>query len=489
VRSYDAIVVGAGPAGSVTAYRLASAGASVLLLDKARFPRDKPCGGGVTIRALKQLPFGIDPVVEAVVDRFELRLRHRRGFSRRAPAPLALMTQRRRLDAYLVEQAVAAGAEFRDGVRVARVAQGEVDGDTAVVVIGADGANGVTARSLGLRTDREHGVALEGNLANEAVDAERFAHRLVLEFGTVPGGYGWVFPKGDHVNVGVGGWETEGPRLREHLARLCEAHGLDVSALTQVRGHRLPLRRQGAALAEARVALVGDAAGLVDPLSGDGMYEAFLSANLAARHALELLAGERESFDDYAAELEERLAPLVRASWGAKLALDHFPRLTFNVARAPFLWDLVVRLMRGDVAAPREASGPVKIPLNVLKRIAKAATVVSVLAALLAGAAGGATGLRIRVLAETPTPPAGSAWAYYVRVSSAGKSWSGLVDIDVATAKGKRIDFVGRYTFARARLGSYIWNAADQGKTLLFRMRFLEGGKQVGAASYTVRVR
>jgi geranylgeranyl reductase family protein len=373
VASYDAIVVGAGPAGSLAAYRLASAGATVLLLDRARFPRDKPCGGGVTIRALKELPFAIDPVVEGVVDRFELRLRHRHSFSRRAPAPLALMTQRRRLDAYLVERAVAAGAEFRDGVRVSRVAQGEVGGDSARVVIGADGANGVTARSLGLATDREHGVALEGNLANGVVDSERYARRLVLEFGTVPGGYGWVFPKGDHVNLGVGGWEDEGPRLREHLARLCAVHGVDPAALTEVRGHRLPLRRPGSALAEGRVALVGDAAGLVDPLSGDGMYEAFLSANLAARHALELLAGERESFEGYAAELEERLAPLVRASWGAKLALDRFPRLTFTVARAPFLWDLVVRLMRGEVAAPREATGPVRIPLRILKRIARAA--------------------------------------------------------------------------------------------------------------------
>jgi geranylgeranyl reductase family protein len=373
VASYDAIVVGAGPAGSLAAYRLASAGATVLLLDRARFPRDKPCGGGVTIRALNELPFAIDPVVEGVVDRFELRLRHRHSFSRRAPAPLALMTQRRRLDAYLVERAVAAGAEFRDGVRVSRVAQGEVGGDSARVVIGADGANGVTGRSLGLATDREHGVALEGNLANGVVDSERYARRLVLEFGTVPGGYGWVFPKGDHVNLGVGGWEDEGPRLREHLARLCAVHGVDPAALTEVRGHRLPLRRPGSALAEGRVALVGDAAGLVDPLSGDGMYEAFLSANLAARHALELLAGERENFEGYAAELEERLAPLVRASWGAKLALDRFPRLTFTVARAPFLWDLVVRLMRGEVAAPREATGPVRIPLRILKRIARAA--------------------------------------------------------------------------------------------------------------------
>jgi geranylgeranyl reductase family protein len=377
VASYDAIVVGAGPAGSTAAYRLAAAGASVLLLDKARFPRDKPCGGGVTIRALKLLPFGIDPVVEGVVDRFELRLGHRRGFSRQAPEPLALMTQRRRLDAYLAEQAAQAGARFRDGVRVTAVRRGAVDVEgethTATVIVGADGANGVTARSLSLPVDREHGVALEGNLGHELLEPERYARRLVLEFGTVPGGYGWVFPKGDHVNFGVGGWETEGPRLRAHLARLCAVHGVDPAALTDVRGHRLPLRKPGSALASGRVALVGDAAGLVDPLSGDGMYEAFLSSQLAAEHALAILAGEREGFDAYAQELEARLAALVRASWGAKLALDRFPRLTFTVARAPFLWDVVVRLMLGEIGAPREATGPGRIPLRVLKKIAQAA--------------------------------------------------------------------------------------------------------------------
>jgi len=374
---HDAIVVGAGPAGSTAAYRLAAAGASVLLLDRARFPRDKPCGGGVTIRALRQLPFPIDPVVEGVVDRFELRIRHRHGFDRRAAAPLCLMTQRRRLDHYLVAQAVAAGAELREDARATTVTQEGVvvDGELleAGVVIGADGANGATARALGV--DAEYGVGLEGNAAyGPTVAPGRYAGRLVLEFGTVPGGYGWVFPKSDHVNVGVGGWESEGPRLRAHLVRLCAEHGIDVGSLTEIRGHRLPLRRPGSPLAWGRIALAGDAAGLVDPLSGDGLYEAFLSSRLAAEQALAILAGEAEGFEPYAERLEAELAPMVRASWGAKRALDRFPRTTFTAARSPYLWDVVVRLMRGDLAAPGQATGPARVPLKVLKRIARAAT-------------------------------------------------------------------------------------------------------------------
>ena len=166
---YDAIVVGAGPAGSTAAYRLARAGASVLLLDRARFPRDKPCGGGLTLRAVRLLPFPIDAVVEGRIARLEVGLRHRRRFERTSSSLLALMTQRRRLDAYLVEQAVAAGADFREDTKVGDASIDDAfvsveAGGTqyeASVLIGADGVNGVTARALG-RPPADHGVALEG---------------------------------------------------------------------------------------------------------------------------------------------------------------------------------------------------------------------------------------------------------------------------------------------------------------------------------------
>ena len=117
VERFDAIVVGAGPAGSTAALRLVREGAAVLLLDRARFPRDKPCGGGLTYRAVRQLPVPVDSVVEDVVDRFQLGLRYGRHFECAGEGPLVLMTQRRRLDAHLAEQAAAAGADFRDGVR------------------------------------------------------------------------------------------------------------------------------------------------------------------------------------------------------------------------------------------------------------------------------------------------------------------------------------------------------------------------------------
>jgi geranylgeranyl reductase family protein len=370
---FDSVVVGAGPAGSTAAFSLARAGARVLLLDRARFPRDKPCGGGLTYRALRQLPFSVAPVVEEEVDVFELGLGYRRRFVRRTAEPLVVMTQRRRLDAFLVEQAQEAGAEFRDGVKV-ELSPLRVDGEPleASTVIGADGVNGVTARKLGLG-DHEHEVALEANVSYDSVPLGRYARRAVVEFGIVPGGYGWVFPKGEHVNVGVGGWQAEGPRLRAHLARLCREHRIPVDALTDIRGYRLPLRRPGAVPASGRTALVGDAAGLVDPVSGDGIYEAVLSAKLATAAALDIVAGRASDFHRYAGELQKTLALSTAASWRAKLALERFPRLSFALLQAPQAWRALEQLMRADATHPAAIGGPGGAALRAAELLARVA--------------------------------------------------------------------------------------------------------------------
>lgn len=374
IERFDVLVAGAGPAGSAAAIHLARGGARVLLADRARFPRDKPCGGGITGRALRHAPCDISPVVERTVHTFELRLHHRRSFRRTSSEPLILMTQRRRLDAHLAEQAVAAGASFRDGARVEQIEIGasgitaSVGGDpvSADVLVGADGANGVVARAAGLEEGIVRGVALEGNVSWELLDRGRFASTAAIELGAPAGGYGWLFPKGDHANLGVGGWAREGPHLRGYLARLAGGYAVDPAAIADVRGHRLPMRRIGASVpGRDRVLLVGDAAGLVDPLSGDGIYEAFVSARLAADA---ILAADPAR---YAGALAAALDRHAGASWAAKRALDRHPGVCFWATRSPGVFGVAAGLLRGDIGHPDEAKGIARPPLRLIARLAR----------------------------------------------------------------------------------------------------------------------
>ena len=231
----------------------------------------------------------------------------------------------------------------------------------AHVIVGADGVNGITARAFGLGRDHGHGVALEGNAPLDA----RYRGKLVLELGVVPGGYAWVFPKGDHANFGVGGWESEGPRLRDHLRRLCAEHDVEYDALTDLRGYRLPYRTSASRLARDNVLLVGDAAGLVDPLTGDGMYEAFVSGKLPRTRS------SPETSPATSRACSRSSARCTGASWSAKHSLDRFPRLTFGIARLPFAWPVIARIVRGDLKDPAKARGLSRAPLKVLDRLGK----------------------------------------------------------------------------------------------------------------------
>lgn len=375
MQRFDAVIVGGGPAGSATAIELARSGARVAVVDRATFPRDKPCGGGLTTRAFARCPVDPTPVVEDEVDLVQLRFRYADTVVRQARAPVIRMTQRRRLDAFLLDAAREAGAEVREGVRVE-----SVDGTTVVadglriaadVVVGADGANGVTARSAGLGAGIVHGVALEGNVDYAELERSRYEHRAVVELADIPGGYAWVFPKGEHVNVGVGAWATEAKHLRRHLARLCAAHGIPLASVGGLVGHRLPLRRPGTPVAGERALLVGDAAGLIDPVSGDGMYECFVSAAVAAEEIRALLDGRVSTLAGYAQTLDAAVGPLHRASWSLKRALDRWPRLSWRVARTELLWRSVERLLLGELAAPREARGVARVPLRLLDALGR----------------------------------------------------------------------------------------------------------------------
>ena len=261
------------------------------------------------------------------------------------------MTQRRRLDEFLARKAAEAGAEFRDGVvrRVRRRRRGRRRRArcTRDAIVGADGVNGITARAFGLGRDHGHGVALEGNAPLDA----RYRGKLVLELGVVPGGYAWVFPKGDHANFGVGGWESEGPRLRDHLRRLCAEHDVDYDALTDA--SRLP-----AAVSSRRVAL-RPRQRAARRRRGRARRSAHRRRDVRGVRQRQARRGgdPRRRPRGYEPRVLAELARCTGASWSAKHALDRFPRLTFGIARLPFAWPVIARIVRGDLKDPTKARG------------------------------------------------------------------------------------------------------------------------------------
>lgn len=203
--------MGAGPAGSVLAYQLATVGLKVLIIEKSYLPRYKTCGGGLTFKSLEYLPFDINPVIEIEalggIFSYAGNYSHKIQTTKR----IAWLVMRDRFDNYLSQQAVEAGAVLRDGLNVknfenndrffaVETPQGKY---TCCVLVGADGVNSIIARKAGLLSTRKFGFGLEAELLvppSALSDQGRFA---TFDFGVIPQGYGWILPKRDKLSVGV----------------------------------------------------------------------------------------------------------------------------------------------------------------------------------------------------------------------------------------------------------------------------------------------
>jgi geranylgeranyl reductase family protein len=380
--NYDVIVVGAGPAGSTTARECAARGLSVLLLDKAIFPRDKPCGGGVNLRAARLLPFDLAPITERVAFRMRFSRRQMGGFIRSSPEPLTYLTQRRHLDAFLLDRALDADVTFQQGVSVRAVERQP----TQVIVhageqrfqgrtlVAADGTNGRTAKLAGVPLPRWQLVALEGNITPPGDVLHNWDDALGVDFGDMPGGYGWLFPKRDHLNLGVIGWPQVGPSLRACLDRLIRFYGFDPASLWGLRGYRLPICRPGAPLVDGNIVLVGDAAGLVEPMSGEGIYAAIWSGCAAAPHLAAYLAEQVPDLTGYQRTVEHDLLPELNLArrFGDFLGLAPTACMVM-MQHAPGVWEAFCGIVRGDqtFAEVRRKLGPLAHGIDLISSVAR----------------------------------------------------------------------------------------------------------------------
>jgi geranylgeranyl reductase family protein len=350
---WDAIVVGAGPSGCAAAYDLAVAGQSVLLVDKSDFPRLKACAGGLTIKAVKALRYSIDPVVREVVRR--VRLEGEAGSTSSAPVlksrePICVMTVRAELDEYCLGKTIAAGASFkkisplrqivRAGGNIHLLTAGE--SYRARFLIGADGASGQVRRLCAQGSWFSQGFALEVQ-----TPGPKKAMDLTFDFWSVRNGYGWIFPKGDHLNVGVYSPSSAAGLTRSGLLSYAK-RTVGTDRVDHVTGQYLGIGAGGFEAADLqadlrdRVFLVGDAGGFVDSLTGEGIYGALLSGQAAASAILAETRGDGSAAEKFAGCLAGYRQTL-RFSTRAAAAFYANPDRGFRAMRLPLVRKILVR--------------------------------------------------------------------------------------------------------------------------------------------------
>jgi len=296
---YDVIVVGGGPGGSTAARFCAKAGLKTLLIEKERLPRYKPCGGCLSTKTVHLLGFNLTSVIENTIYGSKFTYRSKDPFFIETKDPIAFLVMRDRFDQLLINNALEEGAEILEGEKVTRV---EEKGDGVEVelakgkkfhsryLIGADGPESMVARSLPLppRRNNGNGIAVESEIPFDSSIhfPQKELQFIHLDFGRIPNGYGWVFPKKEYLSIGIGGMfrETKKMNPRQYFSDFLK--GLDYipkGKTGRVMGHLLPsFYDEKQKVSQGRFLLVGDAAHLMDPLQGEGIYYAIRSGMLAA---------------------------------------------------------------------------------------------------------------------------------------------------------------------------------------------------------------
>ena len=298
---YDLIVIGAGPAGSSAARVAAQHGIKTLLIERDFIPRNKLCGGGLTPKVLRLFDFSLpQELIERTVKSTRIHVGDQQ-YRFETDEPLTYMTTRAAFDAFLTEKAVEAGAELIQGAAATKVETNDSFAQVTTkkgtyqskLLVGADGMGGPTARFLNLYarwSPDQVSYAIESEVKvgeKKVLDFLGDKSYFDLYFGVSPAGYGWVFPKGDHLTVGI--------RCRLNQLRNAQVlfNGF-VNRVQAISGHDTP-RPQGHLIPlggiarvptiSNRVMLAGDSAGFAEPFFGEGIYFSILGGQIAARVA------------------------------------------------------------------------------------------------------------------------------------------------------------------------------------------------------------
>ena len=356
---YDAIVVGLGPAGSTAARGLAMAGLRVLGIDKETFPRYKSCGGCISTKIERILDFDISAAIEERVKGATYTYKSGRTMDILSDRPVGYNVMRDTFDALLLDKAKEAGAEVIEGVRVVKardkgpsVEVDLADGRTfeAKVLVGADGSSGFIGRELFGLNPKEAAVSITAEVPLPK-SARSYSEKLFIDFGSVPYGYGWIFPKKDFLSVGIAGDACKvGGRIKDYWNEFVTTHealkGLD---LGQRVGWTVPVYYDGAAPSvKGNVIVTGDTGHLVDPFLGEGIYYAIRTAKSAASVIIDHIKAGK-GLDAYQAWLEKEIHPEFKSAGKLSDLVYNHPRLWYSILeKDPEIMQRFYDVIRGE---------------------------------------------------------------------------------------------------------------------------------------------
>lgn len=336
---FDAAIIGAGPAGTAAAFVLLEKGLKVLLLDKYEFPRKKPCAGGITPKGFHLFPYDISPVIKRECRAIKIAPPGGPSFHIRDEKTLCYMTRREELDFFSLNRVKEKGAEFRVVKKIQSIREKdhlvEIDAGRdrfkASYLIGADGANSIVRRFAAKGRFWQKQTAIEADVKMDRPEN----HPMEFDFSRLKKSYFWIFPKDDHVNIGI---YSFGSHAGLQIRQLLEYAGdrLSSNKIEAVKGYPICTGGVNYKPESSRILLCGDAAGLAEPLLGEGIYFAVKSGREAAFSILEAEGGHVPARFHYMKKLKEIQTDLrlYRAGAGFFYGL---PRISLKLLSFPYI--------------------------------------------------------------------------------------------------------------------------------------------------------